>query len=227
MNLSRRQLIQSTALWSAGSTIPSFLTRTAIAALTQGQKSDRVLVILQLSGGNDGLNTIVPYADDEYGRNRTTLRLTPSEIYKIDDTIGFHYEMKAMWEQFQNENISVIQGVGYPKSNRDHAAALRDWHTAHPHDIHCQTGWLGRAADWQVDQTHCDIPCALVGNNRLPLSLNAERTIIPTIRSLEQLKYHFEQSNTATIKNDNPLLEYVKEQSSKAKTVSGKNSSRN
>lgn len=215
MIYTRRQFMQTSAFWSAGSFIPSFLTRAAFAAAANKPKSDRILVVLQLSGGNDGLNTVVPYADDEYGRNRTTLRLRSAQVHKIDSYLGFHPELKTLWEQFQEGHVSVIHGVGYPKSNRDHAGALRDWHTARPHDENCQTGWIGRTADSMAGTDNSNIPCVLTGNNSQPLALNAERMIIPLIRSINQLKFQYEWESEVSPNNQkskNPLLDFMKRQ---------------
>ena len=81
-----RAALGTSTLMSLGSVAPDWLLRSAAAAATSDR--DTVLVVLQLTGGNDGLNTVVPYADDEYGRNRTTLRLPTNELHKIDSTAG-------------------------------------------------------------------------------------------------------------------------------------------
>ncbi len=214
MKFSRRQFLHTSAICSFGSLAPSFLQKTAFTAASKKVKTDRVLVVLQLSGGNDGLNTIVPYADDEYGRNRSTLRLQAPEVHKIDSYCGFHYEMKAMWEQFQDGHVSVIQSVGYPKSNRDHAGALRDWYTAYPHDENCETGWLGRSIEYANQVDHTDLPGVLVGNISMPLALNAERTIVPSIRRLDQMQFQQEPLSADIHKTDNALLDFVNQQTS-------------
>ena len=127
MTRSRRDFLKSmvgtASLLSLAPTIPAFLHKAVAAA--QGNASDRdtVLVVLQLSGGNDGLNTVVPYADDAYGRSRETLRLTPAQVIKIDSELGFHPELKDFQRMLQDRTLTVVHGVGYPKSDRDHDVA--------------------------------------------------------------------------------------------------------
>jgi uncharacterized protein (DUF1501 family) len=139
-----------------------------------------VLVVVQLSGGNDGLNSVVPYADDEYAKHRTTLRLTGRDVLKIDDHLGFHPALAEYKRLFDQGLASVVQGVGYPKSNRNHPEAARDWQTARPGDHNWPTGWVGQIADQFPAPT---IPAAFVGPIAPPVALTAERAIIPAFRT--------------------------------------------
>ncbi len=188
----------ASALLSFGLPVPAFLRGAAQAGVPRPDAEGRILVAVQLSGGNDGLNTVVPFGDDAYARSRRVLRLRPEQVHKIDSSTGFHPELAAFLELYQEGHLSVVQGVGYPKSSRDHDDAMLDWHKAKPGEPGCQTGWLGRAADHiagpgQVvagpGQTlsgpgQAIAPAAFAGEIEQPFSLNAERTIIPTIRSL-------------------------------------------
>ncbi len=191
MSLTRREWLKSTvgtpALLALTPIVPSIFSRAAraaAAAAAQDQR-DNVLVLLQLSGGNDGLNTVVPYADDHYGRSRTTLRLAENELHKLDASLGFHSEFAAVWKLYQEGRASVIQGVGYPHGNRDHDAALRDWHTARPGDDACQTGWVGRTIDLAASRGDPTVPGMFVGPIDKPFVLQAEQQIVPAIRALD------------------------------------------
>ncbi len=126
-----RTALGTSTLMSLGSAAPDFLIRSATAA---GRRSDRdtVLVVLQLTGGNDGLNTVVPYADDEYGRNRSTLRLPTNDLHKIDAALGFHPRMEAFLRLYKDGYLTIVQGAGSPTSDQDHDRAMRMWHTADP-----------------------------------------------------------------------------------------------
>jgi uncharacterized protein (DUF1501 family) len=126
----------ASALASFGPAVPAFLARAAEAAPRVDR--DTVLVVIQLSGGNDGLNTVVPYADDEYARNRPTLCLPTNELHKIDAQLGFHPNMGAFLRLFQEGHLSVLQGVGYPNMDRSHDRGMRIWHTAAPE--RCSSG---------------------------------------------------------------------------------------
>ena len=189
MSLTRRDWLKSTvgtpALLALAPLVPPVLSRAALAAATAPDRSDNILVVLQLSGGNDGLNTVVPYADDHYGRNRTTLRLAERELHKLDASLGFHAEFAAVSKLYQEGRASIIQGVGYPKGSRDHNAALRDWHTARPGEAACQTGWVGRAIDLAASSGDPTVPGMFVGPIARPFALQAEQQIVPAVRTLD------------------------------------------
>ena len=190
MSHSRRDFLKSSlgasTLLALGPTVPALLARTARAAAAQRNAGDTVLVVVQLSGGNDGLNSVVPYADDVYGRSRRTLRLTGAQVHKIDGQLGFHPEMKGFARLFKQGHLSVLQGVGYPNSDRDHPGAMRDWHTGRPHVPHAQTGWLGRTIDHVTGEGQSVVPGVLVGGIPRPFALNAKKAVVPSIPSLRQ-----------------------------------------
>jgi uncharacterized protein (DUF1501 family) len=108
---------------------------------------DRILVVVQLSGGNDGLNTVVPWADDLYHKARPTLRIEPEKTLKLDDHVGLHPGMKALHKRFGEGHVAVVQGVGYPNANRSHFRSMEIWHTAEPESTVAHAGWIGRCAD--------------------------------------------------------------------------------
>jgi uncharacterized protein (DUF1501 family) len=190
MSSSRREFLKSvvgtSALVSLAPLAPSFLMRTALAAPANNRDRDTVLVVLQLSGGNDGLNTVVPYADDAYGRGRRTLRLTAGEVHKIDSQLGFHPQLESLWKLYQEGHLSVVQGVGYADNDRSHEGAMRDWHTACPGEAACQTGWVGRVIDAVTGPERVEPPGAFVGTIARPFAMNAERCVVPSIRAIEQ-----------------------------------------
>jgi uncharacterized protein (DUF1501 family) len=191
MTRTRREFLKSivgtASFLSLAPTVPGFLCRAAVAADQQPATRDTVLVVLQLSGGNDGLNTVVPFADDVYARSRDTLRLTESQVIKIDSYQGFHPELKEFQRLMQEGALTVVQGVGYPNSNRDHDVAMREWHTARPADPQCPTGWVGRAVDQVAARSGPCVPAAFVGPIAQPFALNAAASVIPSLQKAEQL----------------------------------------
>ena len=108
-------------------------------------KKDPVLVVLQLSGGNDYLNTVIPYTDPLYKDNRATVGIPDGDIIRINDELGFHPSMRVMQEIFDQGNLAVIHGVGYPDSPRSHFRSMDIWHTCEPDKVGTE-GWLGLAA---------------------------------------------------------------------------------
>src|SRR5277367_5867902 len=142
---SRRQFLthslKGSSLVALSSMVPQFVSRTAQAA-TPGK--DTILVVLEMTGGNDGLNTVIPYADDLYHKARPTLRQTKDTVIRLDDHVGLHPGMvglRQMWDQGQ---LAVVQGVGYPNPERSHFEAMDIWQSADPKTV-VTTGWLGRA----------------------------------------------------------------------------------
>lgn len=185
MRPSRRQflkgLVGTPVALSLSSSLPGVLWQTAVAS--QNHSDDgRVLVVLQLSGGNDGLNTVVPFADDVYGRSRRTLRLSKKDVLPFNEQLGFHPRMPGFRRLLDEGLLTVIQGVGYPRSKRDHDAAMRDWHTARPDQQNCPTGWLGRATDVVARNDPTEMPSALVAPIPTPFALNAARSVVPSVR---------------------------------------------
>jgi uncharacterized protein (DUF1501 family) len=181
-----RTALGTSTLMSLGSVVPDVLVRSVMAAQRRNDR-DTVLVALQLTGGNDGLNTVVPYADDEYGRNRTTLRLPTSDLHKIDSHLGFHPRMEAFLRLYQDGYLSIVQGAGSPILEQDHDRAMRIWHTAAVQRPPRQTGWLGRVVDRAWTPAEPDTTAVFVGPIAQPFALNAENMVIPSIRSVEDL----------------------------------------
>jgi len=188
MSCTRRDFLKATLGTSAllSSATPNVLFQAAAGA-SRGDNGQTVLVVIQLSGGNDGLNTVVPYGDDEYARNRPTLALSPKELHKINAMVGFHPRMGAFKRLYDEGRLSIIQGVGSPKFEGSHEAAMRIWHTGDPDQPGRQTGWLGRTVDhiWHADMA--EAPAVFVGPITQPFALNAESVIVPSIQSLGDL----------------------------------------
>jgi uncharacterized protein (DUF1501 family) len=125
-------------------------TATALAATTQnGTKAEtagRILVVVELSGGNDGLNTVVPFADDAYYRHRPTLGIPPAQVRKIDDHFGFHPSMAGYERLYKDGRLAIVHGCGYENPSLSHFESMGFWHTGAPNAGET-LGWVGRVAD--------------------------------------------------------------------------------
>jgi len=108
--------------------------------------SNRTLVVVQLSGGNDGLNTLVPYSQQAYYNARPTLAVSKSDVLQLNGDVGLHPNMTALQSLYNANHVAVVQGAGYPNPNRSHYESMTIWQTASP-DETIQTGWLGRYLD--------------------------------------------------------------------------------
>lgn len=143
---SRRTLLQS-ALASACA-LPAW----AAAATSAAQPRPRILVVLELTGANDGLNTLVPHGDDAYYRLRPRLALPAMSLHKIDEHLGFAPTLAPFARLYRDGMMAVVHGVGYPQPSFSHFTSARFWHTGVPHAGE-KYGWLGRVAD-AVDDQH-------------------------------------------------------------------------
>src|SRR5687768_5073561 len=136
----RRQISAGT-LMAFGATVPGFLASTARAANQEG--GEKILVVVELTGGNDGLNTIIPYGDDLYHKARPKLRYDKRQVVALNDHIGFHPSLRPLKELYDEGHVAVVQGVGYPNPNRSHFESMDIWQSADPRR-QVKDGWLGR-----------------------------------------------------------------------------------
>lgn len=184
--LNRRRFLNQSSLLSLSPLIPAFLSQTAKAA--EARKDDRILVVIQLDGGNDGLNTVIPFADENYGKYRDKLRIDKKEIIKLDDSLGLHPAMKSMGQLFDDDQLAIIPGVGYPNPNRSHFRSMAVWHSArmHPAD-HTGQGWLGRACDQQQKPGNATPDAVFVGDSTIPAAIIGRRTNSIALNNEEEL----------------------------------------
>jgi len=153
----RRKFLRTSMLGAAATwTLPVFLEKTFFAldamaadALTQTAtgKDGTILVVLQMAGGNDGLNMVVPFADDAYHRVRPRLGLAQDKVLKIDNYVALNPKLTGLKSLLDEGHLAVVQGVGYPNPNRSHFRSTEIWQTASDADRTLSDGWLGRYFD--------------------------------------------------------------------------------
>jgi uncharacterized protein (DUF1501 family) len=190
--LSRRDFLGRSALVALAPTVPAFLTRSLRAATPQ--RDGRVLVVVQLSGGNDGLNTVVPFKDEGYLKNRKALRLPEKQVLKINDQTALHPALGDAMKLLETKRLTIVQGVGYPNPNRSHDRSMAIWQTARfDPEEHNGNGWLGRALD--VDAS----PSLFVGTSALPIALRGRRSAASVLSRLEEFHLMGEASAVRTM----------------------------
>jgi uncharacterized protein (DUF1501 family) len=145
--IDRRRFHRMLGLSALTATVPAFLHKTGGALAGEPSRDDRVLVVIQLGGGNDGLNTLVPYADGAYYRARPKIAIDAGTVLKIDDRLGFHPELVELHKLYKDGGLAVVSNVGYPNPNRSHFRSTDIWETASPADALWKSGWLGRYFD--------------------------------------------------------------------------------
>jgi uncharacterized protein (DUF1501 family) len=151
---------------------------------------DNVLVVVQLQGGNDGLNTVVPYSDDAYHRARPQIALDPKTVLRINDRIGLNPALKGLKQLYDRGEVAIMQGVGYPNPNLSHFEATQIWETASP-DRPQQYGWLGRYLDATATAgSKRSLFSAVSLGDTLPAALVAQRVEVPAIGALGGFSYN-------------------------------------
>jgi len=186
--LNRRQFVKgslaSASLLAVGNLVPGFLANTARAA-EPGAK-DTILVVIEMTGGNDGLNMIIPYADDLYHKNRPTLRFTKEQVIKVDDYVGLHPGMVGLRNMVNNGEVGCVLGVGYPNSDRSHFESMDIWQSA---DVTRKTtsGWIGRSVV-DLQDKRGNVPVVQIGPTRLPLALQGGHGGVVSINNTQPYK---------------------------------------
>jgi uncharacterized protein (DUF1501 family) len=178
--LSCRDFLKRSSLLALAPAVPGFLARTARAAVPQ--RDGRVLVVLELNGGNDGINTVVPFADEGYAKHRKTLRLSKDRLVKVADKVGLHPSLGNFGKLLEAGQLVVAQGVSYPNPSRSHFRSMATWHTARlDAEEHKRPGWLGRG----LDAAGKGASALLVGAGPPPVAIRGRRSIASAIERPE------------------------------------------
>ena len=141
-----------------------------------------VLVVLQLTGGNDYFNTVIPYTDGNYYDNRPSLQIAEDRVLKIDDKLGMHPAMGPMKELYDEGKVAIIHGIGYENSPRSHFRSMDIWHTCEPDKVGTE-GWLGRATREIDPEGENPVTTVNIGQG-LPRALVAPRVSVASVADL-------------------------------------------
>jgi uncharacterized protein (DUF1501 family) len=184
-NTRRDFLKKSVGLAGLGAVAPHLWVRSVLAK-GRGQVADKILVVVQLDGGNDGLNTVVPFAQGAYYDARPSLAIPESAVLELDNAVGLEPSLVSLMPFYQAQKLAVVQGVGYPMPNRSHFRSKEIWQTADPVDVDT-TGWLGRYADKHLLDAG-DLAAINIGST-LPKTLAATQYITPSIVNLASYQF--------------------------------------
>lgn len=189
----RREFLQNgVGLVGVAATVPTFLSHSMLGmmqhamATEAGGKDGKLLVVIQLAGGNDGLNTVIPYAQDEYYKLRPRIAIPKQDVLTLNDMYGLHPQatgFRNLWNQGQ---LAIVHGVGYPNPDRSHFVGTRIWHSASPDGAQAD-GWLGRYFDHECGGADPDpragiaidseMPLAMRGSKFMPLCMDGQRLL--------------------------------------------------
>lgn len=205
----RRRFLRTSLLGGALSwTIPAFLDRTflsldTLAAASPVQtatgKDSTILVVLQLAGGNDGLNTLVPHSDDDYHRARPTIAIPADSTLHLTPDLGLHPSLAHLKALHDDGHLATIQGVGYPNPNRSHFRSTEIWHTAS--EAPPTTGWLGRYFDATCNGSD---PSAGIGiGAAMPLALSGRTPSALAFENPRNFESHTSEEADSFLRDSN------------------------
>ncbi|SIO28314.1 Uncharacterized conserved protein, DUF1501 family [Singulisphaera sp. GP187] len=176
--------LRGSSLIALAPTVPGFLARTARAATAD--RDGRVLVVIQLDGGNDGINTVVPFADDGYARHREALRLPKDQLIKINDHLGLHPALRQAGKLLETGRLAIVPGVGYPNPSRSHFQSMAVWQTGRlDPEEHGGPGWIGRGFDTAGGGRRAE--SLFVGSGTPPAALRGRRAVALSLERIEDL----------------------------------------
>lgn len=213
-NLSRRDFVKISSILSASLFVPKFIkTARAEEFISKYSANGNILVVIQLSGGNDGLNTVVPYYNDVYYKSRPGIGIEKSKVLKLNDYLGLNPNMTDFKKLFDEGYVKIINNVGYPNPDRSHFRSMDIWQSASDSDKYINTGWLGRYLDSgcpgceyphkavEVDGT---LSLAMKGENRSGLAMQDAKRFVFSAKDglLEKISNENKNVNTGNESKD-------------------------
>lgn len=213
-----------------GASLPKCFTAAANAASVD---DERILVVVQLSGGNDGLNTVIPYADEAYREARPTLAIDKASGLSIDESAAFHPSLRGMIDLLDAGQVTVVQGVGYENPSRSHFESMDIWHSCLRKDQPRIDGWLGRVLETFPEERGGDVAALHLGDKQQPFALTSQSVRVPTVKDLDQFRLHGPDPAalrqlligagarpSRTAEPTDPLLDFLRSSSKNAITAS-------
>ncbi|MEO8559171.1 MAG: DUF1501 domain-containing protein [Rhodospirillales bacterium] len=205
IEISRRHFIAGAASASGLLlTRPSFA---APSALPTGPQWDRVLVLVQLQGGNDGLNTVVPYDDPVYRRLRPNLAVARDQVVQLTPELGFNPTLKGLMPSWRDKDLAIVQGVGYPNPNRSHFRSIEIWDTASNSAETLSEGWVARAFEGTTHPANFTFDAVVIDNNTLPVSGPQMQNIV--LRDVDQFIAQANRIKQSGGDRGNPALKHL------------------
>jgi uncharacterized protein (DUF1501 family) len=214
---SRRDFLRTSTLVALAPTVPGFLAHTARAATPA--RDGRILVVVQLDGGNDGINTVVPFKDEGYPKCRTALRLPADRLHKVTQEVGLHPAMGDAAKLVQDGRLAVVQGVGYPNPSRSHFKSMAIWHSANVNlpkgdtadaETKAVYGWIGQALDEGRKPADGSPAAQFVGSGSMPVALRSRRSVASAVTRLEDSVLTLKGAAAGEASNGGDLAAFVR-----------------
>jgi uncharacterized protein (DUF1501 family) len=175
---------RGTAVMTFGTVAPSILCQAAAAS----PQDERVLVVVEMAGGNDGLNTVVPHSDAGYQQARQQIGIAKSDTLAVTDEIGLHRSLRGLADLLEQGRFAVVQGVGYENPNRSHFESMDIWHSCLRKSDPRHDGWIGRFLETANLEQLRDPSALHLGSENQPFALMSRNIRVPSIQSLDQFR---------------------------------------
>jgi uncharacterized protein (DUF1501 family) len=206
--LTRRSFLkQGASLVAAGWAVPSFIAETArqldwggLEPRVAHAAGPKVLILIQLAGGNDGVNTVIPYANPAYAAARPGLAISPSQVLQIDGAVGLHPSLTRLRARYTQQQVAIVQGVSYPNPNRSHFRGTDIWESAVPDRLEAK-GWVGRYLESCACQRPDYLEAMTVGSSQGAGAFWTEMALVPAVASISSFRYTSANSGNTTLRN--------------------------
>ncbi len=193
MSISRRKFIQLSSFASASMMVPHFLKGFSYPSQPLTSKNGKVLIVVQLSGGNDGLNTIIPYRNDIYYSSRPLLAIKRENALSLTDEVGLNPALKTVKQLYDDGHVSIVNGLGYPEPNRSHFRSMDIWQSGSASNEMIVTGWLGRYLDNACSSCDTHNALAIEVDDTLSLAMKGAAKDAIAVRDIE--RFHTAAAN--------------------------------
>lgn len=203
--MDRRNFLKKSTLLATAPFVPEFLAQTALAA-EKASSHDTILVVIEMTGGNDGLSMAVPYTDDEYYKARPKLAIPKAQVLKVTDEIGLHPSFLGMQNLVTAKQVAIIQGVGYPNSDRSHFESMDRWQCAEVTKEVSGRGWLAKSTDGLSKGEAVGVPVMHVGGDKLPMACRGAVNGVLSIHKAEDFELRASEDGGAGEKPVKKLL---------------------
>ncbi len=167
----------------------------------------RILVLIELKGGNDGLNTLVPYADQRYYQLRSGLAVKRDAVLSLSEDLGLNPRLKALMDVWQQKQLAIVAGVGYPQPNRSHFRSIEIWETGSSSTQYLQSGWLARILPQMPEPARTIADGAAIGGDAGPLAGGDLRLVI--MRNIKQFFRQARRVQQIDAGSKNPALNHL------------------
>jgi len=207
----RRNFLKTTGLVSLTPFVPGFVND--LAAHARAETDQRILVVLELNGGNDGINTLVPHRDDAYRKARPRLALAANTLHKVSGEMGLHRSMQGCKELFDAGQLSIINGVGYPNPNRSHFESLGIWHSGlRGPKRENGAGWLGQAMDLSRQEGQTDMDGYFIGRDAVSAAMIGRRAQVAALNRFGDLKLDGSIDSISGMSQEEDITAFVQRQ---------------